>query len=633
MKTIIILSVRLIALIFFSHISIDGFAQNAKPLKEVIKKNGLSMKGTTRSSINGKIMSSLGKYDRFRLISLFPEKAIAKIQPPSRKNYSVNGVTYSAYKTIPDEEEYGSPVFKGSKKSEKSENGLIVCENQDAGFPNFFSGISRITDDTRLWLGAIYKEEDVLRNAYKMLPLERKPVTITLSNDVTDYHSNASLSETVTNANYQADINDAVSKLKQKNKDAVIPANISYIGGKINTAAELSVSMETNVTADLTSLMPELPLSGSSETWINGGISTGLNIVYQQVINPMYTITVSNPYNELTTESAPNDAVYLKSIMYGRVALFFAISARASLEVEAGLKDAISAAELGKAEREISGKAKLLFESDLVYVKVYGGSLAAASRIPIGSFNDLKRYISSTGNTMQDVAPKPILYSFEYVSDGYPMIVRAFTDFTNAECRKIQRIRVLFDKIEVKKAWDFGPTEEIFGEAKITARYKKNNAWVNLTPVKKGDGTNQCTKINPNAYKYIDPTGQIVAQLKKEYKNVFWRIGKSNAITIAEGTGNDKGKSFAGDDYYFEYEVTEEMKKTLEFHSTINLKDRINAEEFIAASDFGKKNGYVRYAEKNNDFTFDEIVDTPNPKIATNENISEVFIWLRFKLM
>jgi hypothetical protein len=465
-------------------VSYQTASAQVKPATRITfaKQVSLTSPITARDLISGKY-KDLNIYSKVAMLGKIPGKSISNA---AAKTATVNGVTYTLQKT-PFTTSGGEQNI-GSATTLQSTDGLKVCAVQRAKSENAFDVLNQFTTQSQVFVGGIYSDEAVLRGTYARMNLPRNPMQITT--ELVDFTQNSPVSniEMVASPENTGQINQAIANLLRRNQNASVPGNIRSDVFEVHTAAQMSVNLSSNASANLEPLLG-VPVTVGTDRSIVGDAKFEFNQVAAVVVQPFFNISVATPPTQLINGTTPDNAVYVSNVVYGRIAIITAVSTLASTQLQADMNAAVDAVDLVSAENGLSAGAKALFEAKAIKVFIYGGDPVLASGVAVGSFAEFKNYINGMKAGVSGALGVPIAYQMRYISDDAPVNIKAITEFNAVECKKATQIRASLSSIKVTKVVDFGGDEELYGNVKVTFGGKDYTLWTvsNANAIKKGE--------------------------------------------------------------------------------------------------------------------------------------------------
>jgi hypothetical protein len=536
---------------------------------------------TARDLISGKF-KDLNIYSKVAMLSRVPGKTPAGTA--GTKTATVNGVTYTLQKT--PFTTGGGEANIGAATTLQSPDGLKVCAVQKAKSENVFDVLNQFTTQSQVFVGGIYADESVLRGTYARMNLPRNPMQITT--ELVDFTQNSPVSniETVASPENTGQINQAIANLLRRNQNASVPGNIRSDVFEVHSAAQLSVNLSSNASANLEPLLG-VPVTVGTSQDIVGDTKFEFNQVAAVVVQPFFNISVATPPTQLINGAAPANAVYVSNVVYGRIAIITAISTVASTSLQADMSAAVDAVDVVSAENGLSAGARALFEARAIKVYIFGGDPVLASGVAVGSFAEFKNYINGMKAGVSGALGVPIAYQLRYIADDAPVNMKAVTEFNAVECKKASQIRASLTSIKVTNVVDFGFDEELFGNVKV------------------GFGG-------------------------KDY--TLWSVSAGNAIK----KGKDQVISASGDEEFinvFPDQITNNTMLTIK----MNVKDKIEGgPEFLGAAQQAKDDGFVTYTPGSVSVKALDIINANGGLLTRTftltEGSAEIKVTVRFKV-
>lgn len=529
----------------FAGLSLAGYQTASAQVKTATK-----ITLAKQISLNNPITIQELKTGKYKDINIYSKVAMlgrvsgkSPISSAGTKTATVNGVTYTLQKT-PFTTSGGEQNI-GSATSLQSPDGLKVCAVQKARSENVFDVLNQFNTQSQIFVGGVYSDEAVLRGTYARLNLPRNPMQITT--ELVDFTQNSPVSniETVANPENSGQINQAIANLLRRNQNASVPGNIRSDVFEVHSAAQLSVNLSSNASANLEPLLG-VPVTVGADRSIVGDTKFEFNQVAAVVVQPFFNISVATPPTQLINGTTPSNAVYVSNVVYGRIAIITALSTSASATLQADMSAAVDAVDLVTADNSLSAGAKALFEARAIKVYIFGGDPVLASGVSVGSFAEFRNYINGMKAGVSGALGVPIAYQLRYIADDAPVNIKAVTEFNAVECKKASQIRASLSGIKVTNVVDFGFDEELYGNVKV------------------------------------DFNG-------KEY--TLWSVSSANAIK----KGKDQTITSSGDEEFINV-FSDQVTSNTMLNIKMNIKDKIEGgPEFLGAAAKAKEDGFVSY--------------------------------------
>lgn len=528
-------------------------------------------------------------FEKYSLLVNMPGRysSFPKINTSVKTATSGNGITYYISKnniSLPAGE-------TGTTARSSQSNDALICESTPVSVAKqFLSGLlmipsSQAIENTKIYPGALFKDEDIVRGVFAPLNLPRKPGTIAVnvvsSNPVTRSVSNFGDKNTVT---------AAISQLLSSVGNSA--ANTDHFSSSFEFKAsdELSLNLESSTSVNLEAILG-IPAKVGNSVGAGVSLSTEFNTAVAYIRNINYTISVGGSGGPQSTidGAIPSNAVCVTDVMYGSVAFIIVSNLSTRLEAKAVAQNLLSVAEVASGSSGVSAESQRALSANAVSVMVYGG--AGASTVnTVTSITQLRNELAKGNNTVAGVNAMPVFYALSYASDNAPVKAAAFSSFTDTRCFKASKLEVTLTSFKPTGVVDFGD-EELYGEVRI------------------------------------DCNGNSTTNNRR-----FWDISKSNAI---QGKQNIQASGTLTDKLTFNMNpltvnFDEETVKV-----GINIKDKIMTEEWPLATQFGKDNGYVQYSPTSFSVSFSDIknagVNGLNKTYNVAENGATVQVALNFK--
>jgi hypothetical protein len=250
------------------------------------------------------------------------------------------------------------------------------------------------------------------------------------------------------------------------------------------------------------------------------------------------------------------------------------------------MTNSIDALDVASGKGSLSATAKALFEAKAIKVYIFGGDVTLANGVAVGSFDELKNYITGMKPSVSSASALPIAYQLRYIQDDAPVFLKAVTEFNAVECKRATQIRMSMSKILVTKVVDFGGDEELFGDIKATYNNSQQTLW--SVPI--------AHVIKKSENQFIGPTGD------EKSINIF----------------------------------TDQINGNSTINLQLDIKDQIEAGlEALGASDQAKRDGFVSYGPSSVSVNILDILNANggvlNKTYTLNEGSAEVKVTITFK--
>lgn len=550
------------------------------------KVNFASLKFTDLTSGSFK---SASVFEKYSLLANMQNRfgTLQKINTSVKQATSTNGIRYYVSKdniTLP-----GNST--GAKVQSNTGQDALICESTPISVgKQFLSGLlmipsSQAIENTKIYPGALFKDEDIVKGVFAPLNLPRKPGTIAVN-----VISSNPVSQDVSNFGDKNTVTSAMSQLLSRVGNSAANTDHFSTAFEFKASDDLSLNLESSTSVNLEAILGVPATVGNS---INAGVtlSTEFNTAVAYIRNINYIISVGGTGGPQSTidGTIPSNAVCVTDVMYGSVAFIIVSNLSTRAEAKLVAQDLISVEDVVSANPSISAESQRALSIGAVSVMVYGG--AGASTVnTVTSIAQLRAELAKGNNTVIGVNAVPVFYALSYASDNAPVKAAAFSSFTDTRCFKASKLEVTLTSFKPTNVVDFGD-EELYGEVRIDCN---------------GNSTSD--------------------------NRQFWNISKSKAI---QGKQNVQVSGTLTDKLTFNMNPLLINFDNETVKVGINLKDVIMAEEWPAASQFGKDNGFVQYSPTAFTVPFSDIKDAGSAGLNKTYNVAEggatVQVVLNFK--
>jgi Thiol-activated cytolysin len=502
---------------------------------------------------------------------------------PAVSGVGINGLTYSISRSTPSVQAGTS----GATVTTRQDDNLVVCKTTPVSAAKaiagpLFMGSGTSINQSVIYPGALFKDTDVVRGQFTPQMLARRPGTITI--DV--FNNNGSVVTPVANFNDRTSVVAAINTLRSQTASAEAIANLDSAEFSVAASQEISLGLESSADVDIGPAM-QLPIQTPfSNVGANAGVDVNASITTSNSQNfavgvidqTFYTISMGGEGPASTVEDSitPN-IVAITDVQYGRIAFIIVSSVASSTSARSVVQELISASNpfaSATAQSQLSAAAQFALRSDFVRVKIIGGSTANA--VLVRDIGTLRNYIEQIRPTVGGSNAVPIRYTLRYARDNATAFVRAVANYNDRECARATQLRVKLKSIKPTKVVDFGG-EELYGTVRV-----RTNAGVTAI-----DG------------------------------RTLWDVDSGSAVQ-----GNENSNINVNAEKLFNLNPLDgptPSAVTLEF----NIKDRIMTEEYLGASDFGKRNGFVNYGPDTSSISLQQVRDAPNSLLAKSYTLTE----------
>jgi hypothetical protein len=486
----------------------------------------------------------------------------------------------------------GSSIGSTTTHGQGQSDDALICKSTPVQMAKqfagpLFMGMLVNTNDTKVYPGALFKDDDIVKGIFTPVNLPRTPGSILIN----VLNTTGNISEPVSNFNDKTVVFNSINDLRTENANAAALTNHDAQTFEVRSEDEFSLSMETSANVDLTELLGVPAEVGQT---IGGGVSmsTSFNMAVATIMNVFYTISVGGEGPQSTIAGTiPVNTVCVTDVAYGSVAYLIILNARTRLDASLVANTLIEATEVASVERNLSAEAKRLLEGGFVKLKIVGG-VNATSAATITSITKLRQEMAKMQSTVAGVNAMPLFYNLCYASDNASVKIGAFTEFTDTRCFKADKLDVSILSVKPTAVVDFGD-EELYGSIRVDC-----------------DG---------------DPIGG----------REFWN--RSVSIPVA-GKAN---QNISMDKQTITYNLNPAL---LDFENErikmgINIKDKIMGgldPEGLGANDTDKKRGYAQYSPASFDIALRDIKDAPNQTVdktySVTDNGANIEVKVRYKL-
>lgn len=558
-------------------------------LAVVVAQVGAQTPNLQIQQLNTRILRPIALTPRARLATLatltnryLNLRAITASLPAS--GVGINGLSYSIARSgaaLPSSS-------AGSTVTTKQGDNLVICKSTPTSLARAFAGPLFIGSGTSInqsviYPGALFRDSDVVRGQFTPQVPARLPGSITI--DV--FNLNGAVSVPVQNFNNRSDVVVAINNLRSQAANAETPANLDFAVLSVSASQELSLGLEASADVDIG---PQLQLPAIDtpfdELGVNAGVSTSVainssnsqNFAVGIIDQTFFTISMGGAGPASTVDdSIASNIVTVTDVQYGRIAYIIVASSASSVNAQAVTNEFVTAANPFAAvtqESQLSAAARFALQSNFVRVKVLGGSSTTA--VAVNSLATLRNYIEQIRPTVGGSNAVPIRYTLRYARDNATAFVRAIANFNDRECARASQLRVTLKSITPTKVVDFGG-EELYGSVKVTT----------------------------------------AAGVTAENGATLWSVPASAPVQGNENSAISVNSELAFNLNPLDGPTPSSVK--LEF----NVKDRIMAEEWPGANQFGKDNGYVPYGPDEGSISLQDVRNGSNSKLSKNYTLTE----------
>jgi len=452
-----------------------------------------------------------------------------------------------------------------------------------------FMGVLVSSNDTKVYPGALFKDDDIVKGIFTPVNLPRTQGSIIIN----VLNTTGNVSEPVSNFNDKTIVFNSINTLRTRNANAAALAIHEAETFEIKSAEEFALNLETSANANLTEMIG-VPVSIGQT--IGGGISlsTEFNMAVATIKNVHYYISVGGEGPGSTISGAiPANTVCVTDVAYGSVAYLMVFNARTRAEATLVANRLVEVAGVAGAEANLSAETKRLLEGGFVKLKIVGG-VNATSTANITSIAKLREEMAKMQSTVAGVNAMPLFYNLCYASDNASVQIGAFADFTDSRCFKADKLDVTVMFAKPTAVVDFGD-EELYGNIRV------------------------------------DCNGQTTGSSNRD----FWerKFGSPVAGKVNQNISMDKET------------ITYNLNPAIiDFDGEIikmgiNIKDKIMGipdPEFAGANESDRTRGFAQYSPVSFDVPLGDIKNAPNQTLekvyTVSENGANVQVKVRYKL-
>jgi len=529
------------------------------------------------SDITSGAFKSASVFEKYSLLANMTNRftSLPKINTSVKQATSDNGITYYISKN-----NINVPASStGATTRTNQPQNILICESTPVSIAKqFLSGFlmipsSQSVENTKIYPGALFKDDDIIKGTFAPLNLPRKAGTIAVN-----VISNNAVSEAVSNFGDKNTVTAAMSRLLSRVGASNANTDHSSSSFEFKASDELSLSLESSTSINLDAILG-IPAKVGNSVQAGVTLSTEFNTAIAYIRNINYTISVGGTGGPQSTVvgTIPSNAVCVTDVMYGSVAFIIVSNLSTRAEAKAVVQNLLSVAEVASGGNTLSAESQRALSTSAVSVMVYGGA-GASSVNTVTNLSQLRAELAKGNNTVLGVNAMPIFYALSYASDNAPVKAAAFSSFTDTRCFKASKLEVTLTSFKPTSVSDFGD-EELFGEVRI------------------------------------DCNGNSTSDNRR-----FWDISSANAV---QGKQNTQIPGTLTDKLTFNMNPLSVDFESETVTAGINIKDKIMAEGWALASQFGKDNGYVRYGPTSFTVPFSDIRDAASSGLTKTFNVTE----------
>lgn len=583
--------------------------ETAKPTPATLRKlDGRALRNVradrvSLSDLRTGSLSALSPTEKLTVLAGMPNRYGATANPSSSgsgagpvtrpvvSGQAANGVHYSMGRATPN---LPAPQ-SGNTTTQRQQNDLIVCREtplelikQFVG-PLMIVGLPSSQNQSVIYPGALFRDQDVVRGTFTPLNLPRRPGSLTI--DV--FNPGGPVAQSIGNLNDRTQVVTAINQLRSGTAQAQALTYLEYLEAAFQANTQLSLAFEMSADANIEALTgAPLTLGGGASAGL--GFESGVNVAVATLNQVYYTISLGGEGPASTIQGdIPPDAVCITDVQYGRRAFLMVGSVFSRAEAQAALGDLLAFAPGGvdivSAERNLSASARRALEAGFVRVTLVGGNVQRA--VTVRDLASLRGYIEQIDPSVGGANAVPIAYTLRYAADNAPAKVGAFTSLVDRECFRASQLRVTLVSLKPTKVVDWGD-EELFGTIRASG----------AGTVASGSAT-------------------------------LWNRGINNWIAGRENVTIPINQAVT---YNFNAGVT--AQDTVEVR--IDIRDKIMPlpdPEWVGANESDRQRGYAQYGVRTERVSLTDVRNAPNGRLNRTVTVSEgdarVEVALRFELL
>ncbi len=534
-----------------------------------------------KSDIISGAYKNAGVFDKYVLLSNTIDRfgLQKRLLTSTKQATSVNGITYYISKeniTVPSSSVGNTTTTKSGSHDD------LICKSVPITLSKqFLSNVlmipnSQATENTKIYPGALFKDEDIVKGLFIPYNLPRRAGTI----GVNVISANNVIQE-VQNFGDKNSVTSSISQLLSRVGSSTANTDHFSTSMELKSSDDLSMNIESSTSVNLESVLG-IPSNIGGALQAGIALSTEFNMAIAYIRNINYTISVGGSGGpQSTIEGAiPMDAVCVTDVMYGSVAFIIVSNLSTRLEARVVAASLLNAGEAVNSNAEISAEAQHALSIGAVSVMVYGGA-GASSVNQVTSINQLRAELAKGNNTVSGVNAMPVFYTLSYASDNAPVRTAAYASYTDTHCYKASKLEVNVEAV-LSVVGEADDTEELYGNIRLEG------------------GVNSLISDNHFFNKTI---GQAISRSTGAALNKLPMLNSAIVFNINPSLVN------------FDNDVLQ-LK--------INIKDKIEAGlEWAGASDEAKGNGYVQYNPINRNISLNEIFNSPDKKLTKTFDVTE----------
>jgi len=331
--------------------------------------------------------------------------------------------------------------------------------------------------------GSLINGESIADGTYTPIITDRKPIIISVSLE----NIEGSVSATIDDPTLSS-VRQGLHDILAQNLTGTQPAYVSFEIEEVYSIEQLQIALGAHFGFN----------SGLSKASLDTAFSNNSTEETSQFlvkfIQKFYTVDLDLPSrpSDFFDGPIPDNALdaispmYISTVVYGRIALFSAVSNYSSQDVKAALDAAFDS---GVYEGEINVDVDKMDILNQATIKgsIIGGSGSGASGVITG-IDGLIQYITSGGDYSKDNPGAPIAYVLRYLANNNVTKIVMGTEYNVRDCELVpvgesKKVKIELIKIEVVGSDDSSANEsDPYGWVKMEGDYFWNisqDEWIN----------------------------------------------------------------------------------------------------------------------------------------------------------
>jgi thiol-activated cytolysin len=372
----------------------------------------------------------------------------------------------------PEKSPYEIDEVEEGISMEKEDVEYVCSSTTYSGFPEFGKFMLSKTNVDVLYPGALLEGQSIVDKTY--VPSSIKPGPLTLTVNLQSLGGNE-ISKTIENPSYST-VQTAIHEILGQEIIGDPGAEMSWVVQKVYSKAHLQASLELDVdVAEVFSVGGDagLGFSASSNCATIQYNQKYFDIIIDVPLSPDEYIDPELDYETIKNTFYDISPVYVSSVSYGRMVLFYFESTDLSLDLKAALNGAIKLPVNGvPIKGDASAKIEAGFSEGSLTCKAFilGGSGEAASQ-SITDLDALLSFIQTGGRYSKESPGKPISYTLRYLSNNNPVKIVNFTEYDETKCSKAYnnyRIKMVSFEMDELAYFFLRETVDLYGTISVT---------------------------------------------------------------------------------------------------------------------------------------------------------------------